>query len=59
MNKFIIATLTHVDVNECLETNKHCGHNCHNTNGSYYCTCDAGFFLLEDKSGCTGTLFSV
>ena len=43
-----------IDINECLETNGHCSHTCYNTDGSYYCTCNDGFFLLEDKAGCTG-----
>ena len=42
------------DINECLLANGQCDHDCHNTIGSYYCTCQVGYLLLEDHRGCTG-----
>ncbi|XP_060570647.1 fibrillin-2-like isoform X2 [Ruditapes philippinarum] len=39
-----------VDINECSETP--CSHNCINTNGSYTCNCQIGYFLKEDKVTC-------
>ena len=42
------------DINECLLGNGQCDHDCHNTIGSYYCTCQMGYLLLEDHRGCTG-----
>ena len=45
----IIAT----DIDECAEYNDDCEHNCTNTNGSYYCTCDENYTLDEDGRNCT------
>ncbi len=42
------------DINECSVSNGQCDHTCHNTNGSYHCTCNEGYLLLEDMRGCTG-----
>ena len=42
------------DINECLLANGQCDHDCHDTIGSYYCTCLMGYLLLEDHRGCTG-----
>ena len=42
-----------VDINECAEYNGGCQHNCTNTNGSYSCTCRAGYKLTEDEHNCT------
>ncbi|XP_060576563.1 fibrillin-1-like isoform X2 [Ruditapes philippinarum] len=39
-----------VDIDECSETP--CSHNCINTNGSYTCNCQIGYFLKEDKVTC-------
>ena len=33
------------DVNECLANNGDCDQKCTNTPGSYYCSCDSGFYL--------------
>ena len=42
------------EINECLNNNGGCEHNCTNTPGSYYCTCNTGYQLLSDKHNCTG-----
>ena len=49
---FVIISST--DINECSVSKGQCDDTCHNTNGSYYCTCNIGFLLLEDQRGCTG-----
>lgn len=40
-----------VDINECSTEAKHCNQECHNTLGSYYCTCQKGYTLV-DKNTC-------
>ncbi|XP_053386927.1 uncharacterized protein LOC123542089 isoform X2 [Mercenaria mercenaria] len=40
------------DTDECMATSDTCLHNCFNTEGSFICSCDVGFFLLEDKVTC-------
>ncbi|KAL5271769.1 hypothetical protein ACHWQZ_G000085 [Mnemiopsis leidyi] len=42
------------DVNECLQGL--CSHDCHNTQGSYYCSCPAGMDLDDDGHTCTNCL---
>ena len=36
--------------------NGNCTHNCVNTEGSYYCTCDNGYELSDDKHTCEGNV---
>ena len=36
--------------------NGNCSHNCVNTEGSYYCTCDNGYELNDDKHTCEGNV---
>jgi len=35
----------HLDIDECRSNNGGCQHNCHNTVGSYRCSCRAGYRL--------------
>ena len=49
-----MSILFYIDIDECTTANGGCNHACHNTNGSYYCTCREGFFLAEDQKGCEG-----
>lgn len=39
-----------LDVNECQD--KPCDQSCHNTFGSYFCTCRTGFQLQADRQSC-------
>ena len=43
-----------LDINECLVNNGDCDHNCVNTAGSYYCTCNTGYRLSNDSRECLG-----
>ena len=47
--------LIFADINECLVNKGGCSHYCHNTIGSYYCTCRTGYKLDSDKHRCIGT----
>ena len=42
----------HADIDECAYSNGNCDQDCHNTNGSYYCTCSDGWHL--DGHTCNG-----
>ena len=42
------------DVDECATANGGCDQNCHNSIGSYNCSCNIGFLLDEDNHGCSG-----
>ncbi|XP_063692674.1 uncharacterized protein LOC134824640 isoform X3 [Bolinopsis microptera] len=42
------------DVNECLQGM--CSHDCHNTQGSYYCSCPTGMDLSDDGHTCINCL---
>ena len=42
------------DVNECATNNGGCAHICTNTEGSFVCSCRAGFVLAGDGRGCNG-----
>lgn len=47
--------ITHVDINECTNTNGGCEQNCSNTAGSYSCSCATGFLLHDNNYNCTGS----
>ena len=47
----------HLDVNECEVLNGGCDHRCKNTNGSYVCQCNKGFFLDGNGKSCSGKLY--
>ena len=43
----------YTDINECLDGNGGCEHNCTNTDGSYLCSCRNGYDLV-DFTKCVG-----
>lgn len=40
-----------LDIDECVNE-KPCDQMCHNTDGSFYCTCRLGFILHSDRQSC-------
>ena len=42
------------DINECLNNNSGCSHDCVNTVGSYHCACPSGHVLQLDHHTCKG-----
>ena len=42
------------DINECERGLNKCDHDCHNTIGSYTCSCDLGFSLQDNGLHCSG-----
>ena len=49
------------DINECSLGNGGCEHKCVNTQGAFYCECEAGYilekgFMCEGKSKCSHKL---
>ena len=42
------------DINECAEDTDSCAQTCTDTDGSYVCSCDTGFWLANDSLGCDG-----
>ena len=42
------------DVDECTEMTHMCTQNCHNSVGSYVCTCDEGFVISSNGTTCIG-----
>lgn len=43
-----------VDVDECAEGTDGCAQSCTDTDGSYICSCDVGYELVNDRHGCDG-----
>ena len=52
--KKIISFIFILDIDECLEKSDSCDHNCHNTVGSYTCSCRSGYQIGNNKSSCKG-----
>ena len=46
--------LTTTDINECNTNNGGCTQNCHNTGGSYNCSCNNGYYLAGNGKNCNG-----
>lgn len=42
------------DVNECTLGTSTCSQTCTNTDGSFECSCGAGYILEADDIGCDG-----
>ena len=43
-----------LDIDECVESNGGCQHDCSNNIGSYQCWCHSGYVLRTDQHGCEG-----
>ena len=52
----LISQNMYVDINEC-SANHDCQHMCHNTYGSYLCSCPPGFRLHDDGRRCISKWF--
>lgn len=44
-----------IDFDECGAQTDACDQNCHNTIGSYTCSCNTGYILDSDRTSCDGT----
>lgn len=42
------------DINECSVSNGGCSHSCHNSAGSFTCSCPSGLELDPGKRSCRG-----
>ena len=42
------------DIDECEQGSDGCEHNCNNTVGSFFCSCNTGYVLTMDGQNCTG-----
>ena len=51
--------LTATDINECNTNNGGCAQNCHNNAGSYYCSCNDGYYLAGNGKNCNGELVCI
>ena len=51
---FFVITSQLTDINECEEGISGCSQLCNNTVGGYFCSCMAGYSLLEDGRNCVG-----
>jgi len=49
-----LTKINFTDINECSEGTDLCDQNCHNTVGSYYCSCNTGYFLTANGYSCNG-----
>lgn len=45
------------EINPCEFSNGGCAHKCHYDQDTVHCTCNEGFYLLEDGKSCEGTIF--
>ena len=43
-----------IDIDECAESRDNCAQICTDTDGSYTCSCEAGYDLASDGRGCNG-----
>ena len=55
----VVQTYTkffYIDIDECEDNNGGCEVYCINTNGSYYCDCNIGYYVTADNRSCAGIL---
>ena len=56
-NKTCYVKTLIIDINECDTGVHNCDHFCHNNVGSYMCTCEKGFYLIDEET-CVGIVES-
>ena len=58
LHSLIVTYIWLSDVNECNLTPLSCpaSEDCHNTMGSYMCTCKPGYERLSTNANCTGKI---
>ena len=49
-----VVLFTFVDMNECTLGTHNCSQVCNNTEGSFVCSCNAGYQLQDEGTTCTG-----
>ena len=47
-----------IDIDECINETDDCEEYCNNTIGSYYCSCDVGYELVN-TTDCTGKVYII
>lgn len=52
----IILLCDPADIDECALSTHKCEQNCHNTAGSYACSCNTGYQLNADEHHCDGNI---
>ena len=52
--KFHFVYILSLDIDECTLNTHNCQHNCHDTNGSFNCSCNDGYRLKTDNANCSG-----
>ena len=52
--KISITLIYCLDNNECTFNNGGCDQICHNTNGSYFCSCNFSYVISSDNHRCNG-----
>ena len=57
-HNIILCLIFDLDINECDTGVHNCDHFCHNNVGSYTCSCETGFDLVEQRH-CNGTVVSL
>ena len=46
------------DIDECARGSDGCQHKCNNSDGSFICSCNAGYALNPDGQYCTGECYT-
>ena len=53
-NECLFCHMLYTDQDECAVNIDGCDHNCHNSNGSFSCSCNNGYSLNVDNKTCDG-----
>ena len=51
-----LLSFSQIDIDECFLKTSECDQECHDTPGSYECSCFDGYLLLPDGHSCIGKL---